>query len=286
MEILEFGNQKQDKIILIHGFESPYQIWDDYIEYYKKDYCVIVPILTGHNVNENTDFESFEKCVEELEDYYLKKYGNQVFAVYGMSMGGVLASILWQNQNIKIDKLIVESSPLLGYGNMMTRILTKQYLTITHKAQARDEKTVRRAVNSIIPEDKLDVFLEMMDNMSDTTITNYIRQIGSYKLPGDINTSNTEVYYYYGTKINELLAKKTAEYIRKKYPSSKIKCFQGKGHCEDSLLNPSVMIEELDTVLGMKKSHNLSTNYSQIKVDRVKETKGINEEKKKDELER
>ena len=111
-----------------------------------------------------------------------------------------------------------------------------------------------------VPEDKLDVFLAMMDNMSDTTITNYIRQIGSYKLPSNIDTPNTEVYYYYGTKINEILAKKTAEYIRRNYPNSKIKCFQGKGHCEDSLLNPSVMIAELDNVLGIRKKNNIQTN--------------------------
>ena len=86
--------------------------------------------------------------------------------------------------------------------------------------------------------------------------------------------------------MNELLAKKTAEYIRKNYPSSKIKCFQGKGHCEDSLLNPSVMIAELDVALGMKKSHNIPTNNSQIKVDKFQEINGINVEKKQDELER
>ena len=109
MEILEYGNPKNNKIILIHGFESPYQIWNDYIEYYKKEYCVIVPILTGHNINENKDFETFDKCVKELEDYYISKYGNKVFAVYGMSMGGVFASVLWQNRNIKIDKLIMDN---------------------------------------------------------------------------------------------------------------------------------------------------------------------------------
>lgn len=47
---------------------------EDYVEYYKKDYCVIVPILTGHNINEDKDFESFETCVKELEDYYILKY--------------------------------------------------------------------------------------------------------------------------------------------------------------------------------------------------------------------
>ena len=111
-----------------------------------------------------------------------------------------------------------------------------------------------------------------------------------YKLPSDIDTPNTEIYYYYGTKINELLAKKTAEYIRNNYPNSKIKCFQGKGHCEDSLLNPSVMIAELDTVLGMRKTHNIPTNYSQTlnrtKVDGVQETNGESIGTKKDELER
>ena len=249
MEILEYGNPKKDKIILIHGFESPYQIWNDYIEYYKNDYCVIVPILTGHNVNEDTDFESFEKCVKELEDYYISKYGRKVFAIYGMSMGGVLASILWQNQNIKIDKLIMESSPLLGFGNMMTSFLTKQYLTITHKAQARDVKTVKQAINSMVTEDQIDVFLELLDHISDTTIINYIKEIDKHKLPSNIDSQGTEIYYFYGGKVNEILFRGVAKYIKKNYPNANTMCFKGKGHCEDALLNPQEHIKTLDRVL-------------------------------------
>lgn len=260
MEILEFGNKEKDKIILIHGFETPYQIWEKYIEHYKKDYHIIVPILQGHNPNMKEDFNSFEESAKDIEDYIISRYGNNVFAIYGMSMGGVLTSKIWQNKKLFIDKVILESSPLISYNKIMTLIMTKQYLMLTHKTQARDKRVITQAVNSIIPEDKLDVFLAMMDNMSDTTITNYIRQIGSYKLPSNIDTPNTEVYYYYGTKINEILAKKTAEYIRRNYPNSKIKCFQGKGHCEDSLLNPSVMIAELDNVLGIRKKNNIQTN--------------------------
>ncbi len=45
----------------------------------------------------------------------------------------------------------MESSPLLGFGNIITRILTKQYLTITHKAQAGDKKTILKQVR----EDKI-----------------------------------------------------------------------------------------------------------------------------------
>ena len=290
MEILEFGNKEKDKIILIHGFETPYQIWEKYIEHYKNDYHIIVPILQGHNPNMKEDFNSFEESAKDIEDYIISRYGNNVFAIYGMSMGGVLTSQIWQNKKLYIDKVILESSPLISYNKLMTLMMTKQYLMLTHKTQARDKRVITQAVNSIIPKDKLDVFLAMMDNMSDTTITNYIRQIGSYKLPSNIDTPNTEVYYYYGTKINELLAKKTAEYIRRNYPNSKIKCFQGKGHCEDSLLNPSVMITELDNVLGIRKTNNIQTNYSQpqnrIKSDESQEINEIGTRIEQDEIER
>ena len=252
MEILEYGNKEKEKIILIHGFESPYQIWEEYIEYYKMDYHILVPILPGHNPNEKEEFNSFQETAQKIEEYYISRYGNHVYAIYGMSMGGVLASQLWQNKNLNINYLVLESSPLLSYNQLMTKFLTNQYLMLTHKTKQRDKKVINQAVNSIISEDKLDEFLEMIDNMSDATIKNYVQEIGDYKLPNDIDTPNTKIYYYHGTKINELLAKKTAKYISKHYPNSKVICLKGKGHCEDSLLKPKIMIKELNKILERK----------------------------------
>lgn len=252
MEILEYGNKRNPKIILIHGFESPYQIWEDYIDYYKNNYHIIVPILSGHNPKNKEDFISFKSSAKEIEDYYISRYGKNVYAIYGMSMGGVLTARIWQNKKLNIENIILESSPLVSYNQFMTTILTKQYLMLTHKTQKRDKKVIAQAVNSIISEDKLDEFLDVIDNISDTTIINYIKEIGNYKLPNDIDTPNTRVYYYYGTKINELLAKQTAKYISKNYPNSTVICFKGKGHCEDSLMNPPKMIEELNKVLAKK----------------------------------
>jgi len=249
MEILEFGNKENKKIILIHGFQSPYQVWNEYIEYYKNKYHIIVPILTGHNPNEKEDFISFDNVVKEIEDYYISKYGNDVYAIYGMSMGGVVTAQLWQNKRLNAEKIIMESSPLMSSGKFMSKMLTNTYLMLTHKTQQRDKKVVEQAVGSIISRDKLDVFLEMMDSMSDETIINYLKAVRKYKLPNNINTPNTNVYYYYGTKINEMLAKKTAKYIKKNYPNSNIICFKGKGHCENSLLNPNEMIKKLNKVL-------------------------------------
>lgn len=249
MEILQYGNPDKDKIILIHGFESPYQIWEEYIEYYKKEYCIIVPILTGHNNNDAEDFSSFEKCAEELEDYYTGHFGNRVFAVYGMSMGGVLASHIWKNKRLSMDILILESSPLLSYGNLMTSILTKQYLNITHKAQKGDTATLKQAVNSMVTADKLDVFLELLNHMSDTTITNYIKEVGKFKLPPNIDTPSTRIIYFYGSKPNEVIFRRVARFIKNNYKNSTTICLRGKGHCEDALLNPEKRIDDLNEIL-------------------------------------
>ena len=249
MEILEYGSKDKEKIILIHGFESPYQIWDKYIDYFKKDYCVIVPILPGHNPNKEEQFISFDSCAKELEDFYINKYGDKVYAIYGMSMGGVLASHIWKNKRLAINKLILESSSLLPYGKKITNLLTKQYLSITHKAQKREQKTVKKAINTMVREEQLPIFLNLLDHISDATIINYIQEIAKFILPTDIHTPNTDIYYFYGGKINELFFKRAAKFLKKHYSNAKTICLKRKGHCEDALLNPEARIEELNEIL-------------------------------------
>lgn len=249
MEILEFGNKENKKIILIHGFQSPYQVWNEYIEYYKDKYHIIVPILQGHNPKKKEEFVSFKESAKEIEDYIISNYGNDVYAVFGMSMGGVLTATIWENKRLNIEKVIFDGSPLVSYNNFIKQFMIRFYIDITHKSQRREQKTLEQAVNNIITKDKLNFLLQALDNMSDATIVNYINGIGNFKLSNKIDTRNTNIYYYHGTKTNEMLAKKTARYIRKYYPNSNIICFKGNGHCEYSLLNPKEMIKELDKIL-------------------------------------
>lgn len=249
MRILEYGNINNPTIILVHGFESPYQIWDDYIEHYKEKYHILIPILPGHDTQETSEFLSFETVAREIEAYCKAKSIKHIYAIYGMSMGGVLASYLWKNKVLTFDIMILESSPLLPYKNWMIQLLTKQYISITQKARKRDEKVVRNAVNSMVTEDKLDVFLQLLDNISDTTIKNYLHEVGKFKLPADIDTPQTHIIYFYGSRFNEFLFRKVANYIKKNYKNAEAICLKGKGHCEDALLHPKDWIKQLDKYL-------------------------------------
>ena len=74
MRILEYGNINNSTIMLVHGFESPYQIWIDYIEHYKENYHILVPILPGHDVREKSEFNSFDDTAKEIELLHIKIY--------------------------------------------------------------------------------------------------------------------------------------------------------------------------------------------------------------------
>jgi len=249
MKILEFGDASKRKLILIHGFQCPWQVWEEYIEHYKKDFHVIVPILSGHNPEEKEDFISFSAEAGELENYIIPRYGRNMYAVYGMSMGGVLAATLWQNRNLSFEKVVFDGSPLVSLNRFVKRFMKKFYLDITHKSQQRDKKTVEQATKVIIPEDKLEHLLRVLDNMSNATVTNSIDSIAEFKLKSDIVTPNTTVYFFHGTAPNEMLAKKSAKYVQKHYPTTVIKRFSGKFHCENALFHPEIMMEELNRIL-------------------------------------
>ena len=249
MKILEFGDVTKRKMILIHGFQCPWQVWEEYIEHYKDDFHVIVPILSGHNPEEKEDFVSFSEDAKALEDYIIPRYGKNMYAVYGMSMGGVLAATLWQNMNLSFEKVIFDGSPLVSLNGFMKGFMKKFYLDITHKSQQRDKKTVEQATKVIIPEDKLEHLLRVLDNMSNATVTNSIDSIAEFKLKSDIVTPNTTVYFFHGTAPNEMLAKKSAKYVQKHYPTTVIKRFSGKFHCENALFHPEIMMEELNRIL-------------------------------------
>lgn len=249
MKILEFGDTSKRKIVLIHGFKCPWQVWNKYIEYYKNKFHIIVPIMSGHNPEIKEDFISFKSDAKEIENYILSRYGENIYAIYGMSMGGVLTATLWQNNRLSFDKVIFDGSPIISLNGFMKSYMKKFYINITHKSQQRDKKTIKQATKVIVSEDNLDNLLAVLDNMSDTTVVNSIESIADFKLSNNIGTPNTTVYFFHGTAPNEMLAKKSAKYVKKYYPTTEIICFKGKFHCENAVFNPEIMITELDKIL-------------------------------------
>lgn len=248
MKFLEYGNCGNEKIILIHGANIPWQMWLPQIEHFSKKYFIIVPALDGHIADDNSIFQSVQNSAQEIEKYYIEHYGKKIFAVCGMSMGGTIGAILWQNGNLQIRKLILESAPLVPMNSLIMSINTKQNIKATHKAKERDGKYMD-TFKKMFPENLLTYFFEMIDSMDDKTVRNCSSSFGRYCLPTDLDTTGMDIAFFYGTVFMELMAKKSAKYLRKYYPQAKIKCFHGYNHCELSVNRPKQYIKEVEKIL-------------------------------------
>ena len=60
INIHTFGDKNNIAVILIYGMLTPWQMWQDAIAYFEKDYYVIVPELDAHTQHEVSRFQSVE----------------------------------------------------------------------------------------------------------------------------------------------------------------------------------------------------------------------------------
>jgi len=252
MRILEYGDKSKRKIILIHGFQSPVKLWDSYIEHFKNDYHIIIPIITGHDPEKNEDFISFAEEARQIEDFCLSSFGEDIYAIYGMSMGGVLTAVIGQNGRLKPQKLIFDGSPL--YFPMKKAVANIQkgfYLNVTHKTKHKDTKTLNQA-RQLVPERIYDEFIGIVSAMSDKTIENCIMGITGFDIAHSGNYHGAELYYFHGTRSSEALARLSAKRMKKLYPRTVVRRFEGKGHCENAMFAPEIMITELEKIFAVR----------------------------------
>lgn len=242
MKFYTFGSRDKEIVILIHGMLTPWQIWQAQIDNFKERYFVIVPALDGHIEDEKTEFVSIRDEAEKIEKYIRENYGGKIFAVCGLSMGGAIANILFSSKRLQIKYLILDGAPLVPTGGFSKKLMTDRYITLVHKSQKRDAKTLASFKRDFLPEKYLDSYLKFVDTMSDRTIENMVASVCESQLCISDNEHKTKILYMHGTKGNESLSKKSAKLVKKYYPEARITPFSGYGHAELAVYKPEEWI--------------------------------------------
>lgn len=250
MKFNVFGDSHRPIIVLIHGVQTPWQIWTTQIESFRKNYCVIVPALDGHEEDRKSEYYSIQNEAEQIEDYCKTNYGKDILAICGISMGGAIAFNLWEKSQLNISKLIMDGAPLVPYGKLLTNMMTKEYLKITQKSKERDAKTLANFKKNFLPEKYLDSFLKIADNMSDSTIKNMVKSINQNKITFNAKSDGSNILYIHGTKMNEMLSKKSAKALRKHYPAISVFPCKGYYHCQKAIYEPDDWLEIVESFIN------------------------------------
>ena len=90
MTVREYGKQNQDTILLLHGGGLSWWNHREAAQKLAAQYHVVLPVLDGH-AGSDAPFTTIEDNADRLISYIDKRFGGQVLAIGGLSLGGQIA---------------------------------------------------------------------------------------------------------------------------------------------------------------------------------------------------
>lgn len=245
MRVLEFGDNEKEIIILIHGVNIPWKMWEKEIEFYSREYHVLVPALSGHDAEENTQFRSVEDEAKEIKKYVIENYGTAVYMVIGMSMGAAIAFCLLADGLLHAKYLVFDSGVFVATSPFLLSINKKMQLCCKNKTKQRDAKILAK-LNKVYGSTLAPHYIEMADKMSDDNLLAALNSIGNFKMSNELRLSNTKIIAFHGTVFMEIQAKKSANYLKKNFPQAYIKVLKGYNHGELSVNRPDEFVHLIE----------------------------------------
>ena len=240
-----FGNKENKAIVLIHGMLTPWQIWNTAIERFSNNYYVVVPELDGHTEQEPSVFTSVKDESDKIIEYIRDELGGKVHVLAGLSMGGRIAATLAQSSDITIDILVLDGAPLTKINVFLKFIFKKNYKLIVKKSKARDAKTLESAKKDFLPEERIEDYLKVADNMTPESINAVIDTVFTdfeYKTYSNIK----KILFMHGTEGSESEAHKCAVKLKEANPQTEIRSFDGLAHAELACFKPEQWVREVE----------------------------------------
>ena len=249
MLIHKFIDGEKPNMVLIHGVLTPWQIWTPQIEYFKSNYNVYVIALNSHTEEEDSFFVSAEAEANEVIELLNKENVTHIDVLCGVSLGGKISFKIWQSQKIPINNLIMDGAPLVSCPKIATKVMCSNYKNIIRKSKARDRKVIENFKKHFLPEKYLENYLRIADRMTYEAIENIVNSAFREET-AKAGSENTRILFIHGTKGNEILSKKSARFIKKLIPASKIIYEKGDSHCYKAIYQPRKWIETVSSFLN------------------------------------
>ena len=90
MRVQEFGQQNDHVILLLHGGGLSWWNYREAAKILSAQYHVVLPVLDGHG-DSDAPFTTIEENAARLISYIDTRFGGQILAIAGLSLGGQIA---------------------------------------------------------------------------------------------------------------------------------------------------------------------------------------------------
>ncbi|MDO5714708.1 MAG: hypothetical protein Q4Q07_09780, partial [Tissierellia bacterium] len=173
--------------------------------------------------------------------------------VYGLSMGGAIANIIYANELLKMNILIIDGGV---YPDNLPYILNRLHV-FQNTLEVKIVRRSKRIMKMVYPPDRWlypwedeDSYKESMDflnRLTNDTIKNCFDSCSNYKLPATFPKNDTKIYLFYGELEKKDMAWSIKSF-RKTYPQAIYREFPDTDHGELSTIKYKECIQIIDEI--------------------------------------
>ena len=231
MNYVEYGKEKSDIIILLHGGGLSWWNYEEVAKSLQNDYHIILPILDGH-AESDKPFTTIEDNATEIITFIDTHFQGSVLLIGGLSLGGqILLEILSQRNNI-CKYAIIESALVIPSKltySMIAPAFGSCYGLIQYKWFSRLQFKWLK-----IKSDLFDCYFRDTCAISKKDMIAFLQANSLYSLKESIKKCTAKVYVFVGRKENNAM-QKSAQIIHQSLQKSSLQVLRGLYHGEFSI---------------------------------------------------
>ena len=245
MNYKEYGADKQNTIILLHGGGLSWWNYREEAEMLQNDYHVILPLLDGH-AGSDRPFTTIENNASELISFVNDHLGGSVLLIGGLSLGGqILLEMLSQRRDL-CRYALIESAMIVP--SKLTHALIAPALGSSY-GLIRNESFARLQFKSLhMKAEIFDDYYRDTCRISKSDMIAFVKANTSYMLKESITCCLSEMHVFVGEKENRGLIQ-SAKILNEKVPGCVMKILPELHHGEYSLNHANEYVNAIRSIV-------------------------------------
>ena len=234
MKMMEFGRQHEDVVVLLHGGGLSWWNYRKAARYLEKHCHVVLPVLDGH-ADSGASFDGIEENAAHLISEIDRRFGGQVTAIGGLSLGGQIAVEMLSQRPDICRYALIESAlvkPMKLTHDLIGPTFGMSYGLIRRKWFARMQAAYLK-----IPEDLFDDYYRDTCKISRQDMIAFLKANCAYTIKPALSDTRASVKIVAGSREQKNILE-SAEWLQRTIPDSQLQILPGLRHGELSLCDP------------------------------------------------
>ena len=246
MNMIEFGKQNPDVVMLLHGGGLSWWNYREIANLLAEGYHVVLPVLDGH-ADSDAPFTTIEDNAARLISYIDTHFGGQVLAIGGLSLGGQIAVEMLSQRPDICRYALLESTlvkPMKLTHALIGPTFGMSYGLIKQKWFAKAQADFLG-----IPKALFDDYYRDTCAISKADMIAFLKANSMYTIKSSLSETAAKVKIMAGSR-EQKSVRHSAEMLHKAIPGSSMEILPGLRHGDLSLNNPEQYAKILTNWIG------------------------------------